>query len=576
MIVWYTASQNTESYRAEWTNSSSKRSTTLPPGMDLRHCNKPRRTFSVDRLAFVTTMLILIRVHGLHRSQRDCGDIPHIIQVDSVLKMFRRGDQDTDSSDDDIVQAKATVEPMTPTSLSTEPGPDNDNDSEDGGDLFGNMLDLPVVNEGEDGQVNTASTVVALRDFPLPKHLSSAFALPKKLLSDLVLSRKATAPGKPVHSGDLSEPEQRMVVTTFEFKEIGRGSRLKRCRLDIVFTPEGTSIAKGTRYVSAIPRENGTGPSGSSTSASGNVTPATTGETSDQLNKLQTGVAGISLSTQLGGNSLEAGDGKPKGTATSPPPPPVLDDYSYMISMESVGCPTTIEAENYVALIALHELTTSTKHSLMASTKSAKLGISSLTSSTSVALRMEYPPINARNLPVPYRDMWDELEAIRRIQEDEESRELWKGLDEVLKIQSTVDSAREGKSEKSAVSLFPVGKRCRSRDHEIVPRQYGNKETTAPTKGAMKRKHEAGQSREMKFDQRIQEKWQRRYQSPGYQKMRVGAHNNHGGIIPTKLSSVLQEQRQTLPIADYREQIVKTLEDNQVVVLVGETGWYAI
>lgn len=35
----------------------------------------------------------------------------------------------------------------------------------------------------------------------------------------------------------------------------------------------------------------------------------------------------------------------------------------------------------------------------------------------------------------------------------------------------------------------------------------------------------------------------------------------------------LQPQRQKLPIAQYREQIVEILEHHQVLVLSGETGW---
>ena len=193
-----------------------------------------------------------------------------------------------------------------------------------------------------------------------------------------------------------------------------------------------------------------------------------------QLSKLQTDVDSISLSTlqKEKGSAEEAETTAKTSTLPSlpPPAPPLLDDYSYMIQMESVGCPSTTEAENYVALIALHEFTTSTNHSLMATTKSANLGISSLTSPTSVALRMEYPPVNARNLPVPYRDLWDELEAIRKLQEDEESRELWKGLDEVLKTQSTVDSAKEGKSDKSIVSTFVNWHFYRSRVHAVFLR----------------------------------------------------------------------------------------------------------
>lgn len=386
--------------------------------------------------------------------------------------MFRRGDQDSDSSDDEADQAKATAECTTSTPLPLDQGFDNEDGSEDGGDLFGNMLNLPAADDTDESGVNSTSTFVTSREFPLPKHLPSAFALPKKLLSDLILSRKATAPSKPIPSGESSDPEPRMVVTTYEFKEIGQGSRLKRSRLDIVFTPEGRSINKGNRHVSAVPRENGSGASGTPVSTSGKATPASATATAGQLADLQTSVEGISLSAQSGEDGKAGEDGQQSKAAAAPPPLPIfLDDYTYMIQMESVGCPTTTEAENYVALIALHELTTSTNHSTMATTKSAKLGISSMTSPTSVALRMEYPPINARNLPVPYRDLWDELEVIRRTQEDEDSRELWKGLDEVLKIQSAAESGTEVKGEKGLVSQSGhIGNHCRLTEYGAISR----------------------------------------------------------------------------------------------------------
>lgn len=37
---------------------------------------------------------------------------------------------------------------------------------------------------------------------------------------------------------------------------------------------------------------------------------------------------------------------------------------------------------------------------------------------------------------------------------------------------------------------------------------------------------------------------------------------------------MLQPVRQSLPISAYRDEIVSTIENHQVVVLCGETGWY--
>jgi hypothetical protein len=348
--------------------------------------------------------------------------------------MFRRGDEDTDSSDGEAEAVKPVVSGTT----SPEKDDDEEQASDDEGGLFGNMLELPAGEAGESKEAadpSEASRIVTLREFPLPKHLPSAFALPKKLLSDLILSRKATAPGR---STEGSEPK--LVVTTLEYKELSRNSRNKRCRLDIVFTPEHRSINKGNKHVS-VERRNAPSQGTSTVGTplpSGQATPIADGA-SDQLSSLGKAVEGID-SSQPQKDATAATD-KRDGQSTaapSPPPPTYLDDFSYMVQMESVGCPTVSEAENYVALVALHELTTATHHSIMTTTKSAALGLSSMTSPSSVALRMEYPPINARHLPVTYRDMWDELEAIRKLQEDEDSRGLWKGLDEVLQTQTTV------------------------------------------------------------------------------------------------------------------------------------------
>lgn len=344
--------------------------------------------------------------------------------------MFRRGDEDTDSSDG---EARAVKPVVNETTLEEEDGEDQASDDEGG--LFGNMLELTAGESKDTTDPNEASRIITLREFPLPKHLPSAFALPKKLLSDLILSRKAMAPSKP-----MEESEPKLVVTTLDYKEVSRNSRNKRCRLDIVFTPENRSLNKGNKHVSVGSRSvqsQGASTVGTPSIQSGQATP-TSDPTSNQVSKLITTAEAIDLSLSQKDSRTSATEAEGQTiAATSPPPPSFLDDFSYMIQMESVGCPTVSEAENYVALVALHELTTSTHHSTMTLTKSAALGLSSLTSTSSVALRMEYPPINARHLPVPYRDMWDELEAIRKLQEDEDSRGLWKGLDEVLQTQMT-------------------------------------------------------------------------------------------------------------------------------------------
>jgi hypothetical protein len=361
--------------------------------------------------------------------------------------MFRRGDEDADSSDSETEAVQPKLQDSTksnPIDSEIEAASDDDE-----GGLFGNMLDISPEEDKENGESGEASRVVTPREFPLPKHLPSAFALPKKLLSDLIVSRKAMPASRPAPSqaGETNgtssfQPEQRFVVTTLEYKDINRGSRLKRYRLDIVFTPEHKSISKGNKHVSAVVQKAVSGQTTTATGTpngpSGTATPASIAsivESAEQFPSMETALKGVKLDS----TESESQDGKvqlPTSTASTKPSEPVfLDDSTYMIQMEDVGCPTATEAENYLALIALHEFTTGTHHSLMTSTKSIGLGLSSMTAPSCVALRMEYPPINARHLPLPYRDLWDELERTRKLQEDEDSRLLWKGLDEVLERQ---------------------------------------------------------------------------------------------------------------------------------------------
>ncbi|KAJ9092668.1 hypothetical protein QFC21_006733 [Naganishia friedmannii] len=465
--------------------------------------------------------------------------------------MFRRGGEDADSSDSEPEAAQPNSQDSTNSKPVDKINEDEaPSDDEEEGGLFGNMLDIPPEEDKEKGESNEASRVVTPREFPLPKHLPSAFALPKKLLSDLIVSRKAMAatrraPSQNEESDRVSsvQPEQRFVVTTLEYTDINRGSRLKRYRLDIVFTPEGKSISKGNKHVSAVARQAVSGSASAATTTpdgpSGTATPASTVsivEGAEQFPSIETALKDVKLSS----SEAEDQDGKNQSTAspvrasTKPAEPVFLDDSTYMIQMEDVGCPTSSEAENYLALVALHEFTTGTHHSLMTSTKSIGLGLSSMTAPSCVALRMEYPPINARHLPLPYRDLWDELERTRKLQEDEDSRVLWKGLDGILERQVVESDMVATGNQKQALGNGIKG----------VSSEPGN----PSAKGRQSRRSPDA----LAFDQRIQAGWAARSQSPAYQKM--------------------LKQRETLPIADYREEIVKALEEHQVLVLSGETG----
>ncbi len=45
-------------------------------------------------------------------------------------------------------------------------------------------------------------------------------------------------------------------------------------------------------------------------------------------------------------------------------------------------------------------------------------------------------------------------------------------------------------------------------------------------------------------------------------------------MMRVRLTIRHKAQRAHLPIAAFREEIVRTVRDNQVMILSGETGWY--
>lgn len=80
-------------------------------------------------------------------------------------------------------------------------------------------------------------------------------------------------------------------------------------------------------------------------------------------------------------------------------------------SMDDVACSDDSQAENYVATVALHSLTYPMTAGFASPTPAS--------SSSSTSFRL---------LPASYRDLWDELEASRRIKEDRINRHTWAKL----------------------------------------------------------------------------------------------------------------------------------------------------
>ncbi|KIY72745.1 P-loop containing nucleoside triphosphate hydrolase protein [Cylindrobasidium torrendii FP15055 ss-10] len=127
-----------------------------------------------------------------------------------------------------------------------------------------------------------------------------------------------------------------------------------------------------------------------------------------------------------------------------------------------------------------------------------------------------------RSLPGAFRDLWDELEADRKKREDEQNREIWGKLHWITETKTLPAQPSNPKQVKPAANggqgSRPVG--TREPDPAVVDH--------------------------------LKSTFERRRASVAYQEM--------------------LKQREQLPIARYRQDIVEALERSQVLVLSGETG----
>ncbi|ODN94181.1 DEAH box polypeptide 36 [Cryptococcus wingfieldii CBS 7118] len=132
--------------------------------------------------------------------------------------------------------------------------------------------------------------------------------------------------------------------------------------------------------------------------------------------------------------------------------------------------------------------------------------------------------VNWRTMPAAYRELWEELGIERREKEDASRREVWKTIKNLWDAKATEAIVEKG----------------------IVDKSSGGKEKDGgETKGVEMDKEDV-------FVKKIQDDYARRRESAPYQTM--------------------LKQRGTLPIASFRDEILATLEQNQVMVFSGETG----
>lgn len=453
--------------------------------------------------------------------------------------MFRRGDE-SDSDDSDVVEFTRRKGPAKPKPVKQD---DDDNSKEaaddetelDGeGGLFGNLLTL-ADEQAASGVNEDENSTVRYREFPLPKHLPSAFTLPKKLLADLTLGGAKNV---------VSDPLGPRSVTNIEYKNISKGSRLKRVALTIEYVPTALMQKKDIGKSGKDKKQNGKGSAPKAKGTGGQNGPEAANAPAPVPVTPNAVPPKEPLTNTLGPSQLSTNPNEAPPKDPGPPPPPPFSHKSdpsvLSLTMHDIGTPTQSEAENYLALIAVHELTTGLPHSRLYSPSLGLRPENYTVHPDPLGVKHELPlysPINPRLLPVPYRDLWEELEAIKKSRQDALDRLVWKDLDGVLRsaqIEADSKIASGGKGSKLTTTLT---------DGELA-------------EGPQDEEHKSGvrsQKRPLDyFDQRILNEWNARYQSKKYRSMAV--------------------QRETLPIASYRQTIIDTLNSNQVLVLSGETG----
>ncbi|EMD41750.1 hypothetical protein CERSUDRAFT_110326 [Gelatoporia subvermispora B] len=174
-------------------------------------------------------------------------------------------------------------------------------------------------------------------------------------------------------------------------------------------------------------------------------------------------------------------------------------------TMDGIACHDMLQAEHYVATVALHSISFPTLDGFAPGANSAA------GSQTSFRL---LPPI--------FRDLWDELEAKRRANDDALNRNIWGNLRTILEGRLSAAQRILDKNIKSS---------------STVKSQVPFRPTTVDTDGG---------------SEKIIADFQARQASFAYQDM--------------------LRQREQLPISRYRQEITSILETSQILVLSGETG----
>jgi len=173
--------------------------------------------------------------------------------------------------------------------------------------------------------------------------------------------------------------------------------------------------------------------------------------------------------------------------------------------MEDIACHDEGQAEQFIATVALHALTFPPSDGFAVGASTAP--------GTQTFFRL---------LPAVFRDLWDELEAARRIRDDSTNRNLWARLRSIIEPKLEGNGKVNGRGNKQPLDIDST---------DIIRSLVSTGDVVSEQLAASFRTRQA---------------------SPEYQEMLV--------------------QRNSLPIAEYREEIIQILEQSQVLVLSGETG----
>lgn len=169
-----------------------------------------------------------------------------------------------------------------------------------------------------------------------------------------------------------------------------------------------------------------------------------------------------------------------------------VSDKRRVWRMDELACPSFDEADNYVATLALNDISASG----------------------------DLAGVNWRTMPPAYRELWDELEAARKERVTAAQRQVWKQIKQLFDDKTQAVQANGEAVTVAAPTATPLNERARAE--------------------------------KLSFSGDLQASYEKRIATPAYQRMRL--------------------DRDTLPIAPFRDDIIDVLDKNQVLVFSGETG----